>query len=320
MKFSKELKAGAIAIFAVAGFIYLYQFMKGKNVFSSERTYYSQLDNVQGLSVSSPVSINGLKVGQVDGITPVTGKNGKVSFVVALLVDKDYSFSKSSTVEVFEPGLMTGKELKIILGQGEPYAKSGDTLKGSEEASMLANLSSQIGPLKDQVQTSLKTIDSLTSNANKLLDAENRAEIKALLANLNQTVRAFETTSKQTNQLLANTDPRVQKVLDNADLATISAKNTLDKFGNVADQIDVKNLNQTIAKLGATTDNLNKIIGGIQNGDGSLGKLTKDDELYKNLNQTIESMNALVTDLKANPKRYVNISVFGKSEKVQEKK
>lgn len=315
MKFSKEVKAGAIAVLAIVGFVYLFQFMKGKNVFSKDEIYYSKFDNVQGLTASSPVSINGLKVGQVSAIAPVKSKDGKISFVVKIMVDNKYTFSKTSTVEIFEPGLMSGKELKINLGEGQPFAESGDTLRGSIQLSMLNNISSQVGPVKDQLQEALRKIDSLTSNANKLFDEQNRAEVKALLANLNQTVRSFESTSKQTNQLLSNNDPRIQKVLDNADLATISAKNTIEKYGNVADNIDTKKFNQTVEKMGAATDNLNKIINGIQNGEGSLGKLTKDDELYRNLNETIQNMNALVTDLKANPKRYVNISVFGKSTK-----
>lgn len=315
MKFSKEARAGAIAIVAIGGFIYLFQFMKGKNIFSMDNTYYAKFENVEGLAASSPVSVNGLKVGQVDAIIPNIDKQGKIHFVVKLMVNKKYNFSNQSTVEIFQPSFMGAKEMKINLAYGVPLAKSGDTLKGSYEISLLTNLGAQVGPVKDQIQGALKRIDSLANNVNKIVDEQNRAEIKALLANLNRTVASFETTSKQTNALLAHNDPKLQKVLDNADLATISAKNTIDKFGNVAENIDTKSLNQTIEKLGNATDNLNKIISGIQKGEGSLGKLAKDDELYQNLNKTIESMNALVTDLKTNPKRYVNISVFGKNNK-----
>lgn len=315
MKFSKEIKAGLIAILAIVGFVFLFQFMKGKSLFTTDNIYYAKYDNVEGLEASSPVSINGLKVGQVEEIIPIPGKDGKLYFVVKVFVDDEYQFSKKSSLEIFEPGLMSGKAMRINLAYGEPFAKDGDTLQSDFQPSMMSNISSQIGPVKDQLQVVLKRVDSLTNNANKLFDERNRAELSALLRNLNATVTAFESTSKQTNTLLNNNEPKIQKVLDNASLATISAKNAMDKYGNVAENIDVQKLNNAVDKLSLTADQLNKIIGSIEKGEGSLGKLTKDEELYNNLNKTATSMNALVEDLKANPKRYVNISVFGKNNK-----
>jgi len=315
VKISKEIKAGLIAVIAIVGFVYLFQFMKGKSLFTTDNIFYAKFDNVEGLEPSSPVSINGLKVGQVEEIKPITDKTGEIHFVVKVLVDDNYEFSKKSTLEVFEPGLMSGKEMRVNLAYGEPFAKDGDTLLGNFKLSMMNSISSQVGPVKDQLQSVLKRVDSLTNNANKIFDDRNRAELSALLHNLNNTVAAFEATSRQTNTLLTNNDPRIQKVLDNANLATLSAKTAIDKYGHVAEQIDVQKLNNSIDKLSVTADKLNNIISGIEKGEGSLGKLTKDEDLYKNLNLTVTNMNALVEDLKANPKRYVNFSVFGKNNK-----
>ena len=313
MKFSKEIKAGLIALLAIVGFVVLFQFMKGKSLFTTDNIFYAKFDNVEGLEASNPVSINGLKVGQVDQIIPVTEKDGKIHFVVKVTVDDQFEFSKKSTLEIFEPGLMSGKQMRVNLAYGNPMAKDGDTLAGAFTLSMMNNLSSQVGPVKDQLQIVLKRVDSLANNANQLLNDQNKAEIKALLQNLNRTVASFEGTSRQTNALIANNDPRVQKVLDNANLATISAKTTIDKYGKVAEQVDVQKLNNTIDKLSVTADKLNGVISGIQNGEGSLGKLTKDEELYRNLNESSQNLNKLILDLKENPKRYLNFSVFGKN-------
>ena len=313
MKFTKEIKAGLIALLAIIGFVILFQFMKGKSLFTTDNIFYAKFDNVEGLAASNPVSINGLKVGQVDNIVPITAADGTIHFVVKITIDDNFEFSKRSTIEIFEPGLMSGKEMRINLAYGQPMAKDGDTLKGAFTLSMMNNISSQVGPVKDQLQLVLKRVDSLTKNANQLLNDDNKAEIKALLINLNKTVAAFENTSKQTNSLLANSDPKIQKVLDNANLATISAKTAIDKYGKVADNVDVQKLNNTIEKLSITSDKLNGVISGIQNGEGSLGKLTKDEKLYDNLNATSENLNKLILDLKANPKRYLNFSVFGKN-------
>lgn len=313
MKFTKEIKAGLIAILAIVGFVILFQFMKGKSLFTTDNIFYAKFDNVEGLAASNPVSINGLKVGQVDQIIPITEPDGKIHFVVKVTIDDNFEFSKKSTLEIFEPGLMSGKEMRVNLAYGSPMAKDGDTLKGAFTLSMMNNISSQVGPVKDQLQVVLKRVDSLMVNANAMTDAQNQQAIRALLSSLNRTVTSFESTSQQTNALLANNDPRIQKMLDNANLATISAKTTIDKYGRVADEVDVQKLNNTIDKLSLTTDKLNGIIAGIQNGEGSLGKLTKDDQLYNNLNESSANLNNLILDLKANPKRYLNFSVFGKN-------
>lgn len=315
MKFSKEIKAGAIAVISIIGFVILFQFMKGKSLFTTDNIFYAKYDNVEGLEPSSPVSINGLKVGHVDKIIPITDKSGKIHFVLKVLVDDAFEFSKKSQIEIFEPGLMSGKQVRVNLAYGGEMAKDGDTLAGSYRESMMNSISSQVGPVKDQLQEVLKRADSLILNANAITDAQNQAQIRALLASLNRTVSSFETTSQQTNRLLANNDPRIQQMLDNANLATVSARSAIDKYGRVAEQVDVQKLNNTIDKLSLTSDKLNNVISGIQNGEGSLGKLAKDEQLYQNLNETSANLNELVKDMKANPKRYVNFSVFGKNSK-----
>ena len=115
MKFTKEIKAGLIAILAIIGFVFLFQFMKGKSLFTTDNVFYAKFDNVEGLAASNPVSINGLKVGQVDKIFPVTEKDGRIHFVVKVIIDDNFEFSKKSTLEIFEPGLMSGKEMRINL-------------------------------------------------------------------------------------------------------------------------------------------------------------------------------------------------------------
>lgn len=315
MKFSKELKAGVIALLAIVGFVVLFQFMKGKSLFTTDNIFYAKYDNVEGLAQSSAVSINGLKVGQVDKIIPLTSKDGKINFVVKITVDNKFEFSKNSSLEIFEPGLMSGKEMRINLMYGGQTAKDGDTLKGAFKLGTLGSLSSQVGPVKDQLQVVLHRVDSLMTNANMLVDAQNRAEIKALLSNLNKTVGALQTTAGSVNNLVGHNDPKLQKVLDDASLTMQSGKVTLDKYGNLAESIDTKKLNATIANLDATVGKLNQVIGGIDNGQGSLGKLMKDEQLYNNLNSASSNLNSLIEDMKANPKRYINFSVFGKNNK-----
>jgi len=315
VKFSKELKAGVIALLAIVGFVVLFQFMKGRSLFTTDNIFYAKYDNVEGLAQSSPVSINGLKVGQVDKIIPHSSKEGKIDFLVKITVDNNFEFSKNSTLEIFEPSLMGGKEMRINLMYGGPTAKDGDTLRGAFKLGTLGSLSSQVGPVKDQLQTVLHRVDSLMTNANQLVDSQNRQEIKLLLANLNKTVGALQTTAASVNSLVGHNDPKLQKVLDDASLTMQSGKVTLDKYGNLAESIDTKKLNATIANLDETVGQLNKVVSGIDRGEGSLGKIMKDDQLYNNLNAASNNLNSLIEDLKAHPKKYVNFSVFGKNSK-----
>ncbi len=315
MKFSKELKAGVIALLAIVGFVVLFQFMKGRSLFTTDNIFYAKYDNVEGLAQSSPVSINGLKVGQVDKIIPNKAKDGKIDFLVKITVDNKFEFSKNSTLEIFEPSLMGGKEMRINLMYGGQTAKDGDTLRGAFRLGTLGSLSSQVGPVKDQLQVVLHRVDSLMTNANQLVDSQNRQEIKLLLANLNKTVAALQTTAGSVNSLVGHNDPKLQKVLDDASVTMQSGKVTLDKYGNLAESIDTKKLNATIANLDATVGQLNNVVSGIDRGEGSLGKIMKDDQLYNNLNAASNNLNALIEDLKAHPKKYVNFSVFGKNNK-----
>ena len=170
-------------------------------------------------------------------------------------------------------------------------------------------MASEMGP---KVSSVLTKVDSTLASTNKILDEQNRREIKQLLANLNTTVSAFKTTADQTNRLLSSNEHKISSLLDNANQTMVSTKNTVDKFGKVADEIDAKKLNQSIEELSKTANQLNQVIAGINRGEGSLGKLMKDEELYNNLTKTSNSLNELISDLKQNPKKYINISVFGK--------
>lgn len=313
MKISKELKAGLIALLAIVSFVIFFQFVKGKNIFSSDNHFFVKYDNVDGLEASNAVVINGLKVGLIEEIKPVTSKDGRISFVAKIAVDKQYEFSKNSTVEIFEPGLMAAKQLKINLKYDNQMAKSGDTLRGNIELSALSSITKQVGPVKDQLSSVLAKLDSTLAGTTKLMDAQNRQEIKILLANLNQTVASFKGTAEQTNRLLSTNERMVGNVLDNANKTMLSANQTVGKFGNVAENIDTKKLNNAVDKLSETADKLNLVISGISRGEGSLGKLAKDEELYNNLTKTSQSLDLLIKDLKENPKRYINISVFGKN-------
>lgn len=315
VKFSKEIKAGLIAIIAIVGLVILVQFMKGKNVFTSDNTFYVRYDQVDGLEPSNPVTINGLKVGLIEKIVPVTTKEGKIYFYVKFSVDNDFSFSKNSLVEIVKPDFMGSSQLKINMVYDNLLAKEGDTLKGAVKVSAMQSLTTQVKPLKNKVHSVLSNLDSTLVSTNQLLDEQNRREIKVLLTNLNNMVSSFKTTSDQAGMLIVNNEARLGRVLHSANETMVSANNTMNKYGKLAEGIDVNQLNKSFEELSQTAEKLNLLVQNIEQGKGSMGKLAKDEELYNNLTKTAGSLNALLEDFKKNPKRYVHFSVFGKKDK-----
>lgn len=311
MKISKEAKIGVITLVTLIGFFILFNFLKGKNVFTSGRIFKVKYENVNGLAPSKPVSINGLRVGRVEEINIIDDQT-PIYFEVLISVEKDVIFSKQTVAEIYEPGIMTGAEVRLILNYGQDIAESGDFLPGRVSGGLFDNLQKELGPTQVKVDSVLVALNKTLLGVNTMLDEENKQNLKGLLINLNKTVSSFDATAKSiektsnsANNLIASNEKTLKQTLE-------STKSTIDKFGKTADKINALELDKTIKNFEAASKNLNALLADINQGKGSLGKLAKDDNIANELESTIKSVNALVQDLKQNPNRYVNISVFGK--------
>ena len=301
----------------------LFNFLKGQNIFSSGRLFTVKFENVNGLAPSKPVSINGLRVGQVKEIKII--ENAKpIYFEVVLSVDKDIEFSKKTIAEIYEPGLMSGPEVRLLLDYGPDIAKDSDFLEGRIAGGMLDGFSKQLAPTQVKLDSVLLSFNQTLGSVNKVLDADTQQDIKAMLKNLNHTVDSFDktaqsltATSNSANNLIKTNEKTLNSTLSNANATLASAKTTVDKFGKTADKLNSLELEQVIKNFENASKNLNTLLEDMNNGKGSLGKLAKDDGIANELEATIKNMNSLVEDLKKNPSRYVNISVFGKKQQVQ---
>ena len=323
MKLSKELKIGIITIITLIGFFMLFNFLKGQNIFSSGRLFTVKFENVNGLAPSKPVSINGLRVGQVKEIKIIdTAK--PIYFEVVISVEKNIQFSKQTVAEIYEPGIMSGPEIRLLLDYGSDVAKDGDFLPGRIAGGMLDGFSKQLTPTQAKLDSVLLSFNQTLGSVNNVLDPSTQQEIKAMLRNLNRTVDSFDktaqsltATSNSANNLIKTNEKTLNTTLNNASATMASAKATVDKFGKTADKLNALELDQVIKNFENASKNLNTLLEDMNNGKGSLGKLAKDETLANELEATIKNMNELVTDLKKNPSRYVNISVFGKKQPIQ---
>lgn len=323
MKLSKEFKIGIVAVLTLIGFFMLFNFLKGQNIFSSGRLFTVKYENVNGLAPSKPVSVNGLRVGQVKEIKIIdTAK--PIYFEVVISVEKNIEFSKKTIAEIYEPGIMSGPEVRLVLDYGPDIAKDGDYLQGRIAGGMLDGFTKQLSPTQAKLDSVLLSFNQTLGSVNKVLDPSTQQDIKAMLRNLNHTIDSFDKTAKSltetsnsANRLIATNEKTLNTTLTNASATMASAKATVDKFGKTADKLNALELDQVIKNFENASKNLNTLLEDMNNGKGSLGKLAKDETLANELEATIKNMNELVTDLKKNPSRYVNISVFGKKQTVQ---
>jgi len=310
VKISRELKAGAIVIIAILAFWWLFQFLKGYNIFSREDTYYVKYNNVEGLEKSKSVKINGLRVGMVESIISVPTKNNNLTFVVALRIDKDYEFSKNSIAQISSE-FMGGSAINLILAEDNAIAKPGDTLKGVINAGLVGQLVSDVEPLKNNLNSVLVRLDSTLALTNKVLADQNRKKLEQMLDNLNTTIVEFRSTANNANGLIKDNSAKISTLMDNTNQMMITANSTVEKYGVAADKLNQADLDKIAKSLQTTLDNLNQLTAKMNSTDGTLGKLVNDPAMYNNLNNASKNLNALLQDLKANPKRYVHFSVFG---------
>ncbi|MDP2089880.1 MAG: MlaD family protein [Flavobacteriaceae bacterium] len=309
MKISNEFKTGFIALLVIALFIWGFNYLKGKNLFEPpSRTFYTEYNNVQGLSKTSEVTINGLVVGQVTKISFSTNPLKKGKLLVEFNVAGDFEFSKKSIAKIYSASLMGGKSLAIIPDFNGDLAVSGDYLSGEIESDILSSFSDKINPLQSKVENVIVSADSLLVGLNEIIDKRARREIRMSITEINTTIDNFKNMSIILNEIIENNRQKLSKTMTNVEKASAN-------FAKVSDSLNTLELNKTMKKLQLTVDNFNNVIHKLENGDGSVAKLLNDKELYENLKNTSKEMEELLKDVKENPKRYVHFSIFGKKEK-----
>lgn len=306
MKLTREVKTGILAIGAILLFIFGYSFLKGTNLFQDSRIFYVKYQNVEGLAKSAPVTINGLTVGKVNDIGFASKDGG---LIVKFTLDSDFAFSKNSMVKIYSTGLIGGKSLGIFPEyNAKNLAKSGDTLRGEIDLGMLDAVSKTLGPLQNKLTATLTSVDTLLAGFNEILNEESRTNLQAAIKNLNATMSSLNRASGELNSLLVNNSSKLDRTFTNLD-------DMAANFSKLSDSLAQLEVGQLVSDLEKVVSGFDAIVTKIDNGEGSVGKLINDDKLYDNLEGASRQLEQLLQDLKLNPKRYVNISVFGKKQK-----
>lgn len=306
MKITREIKTAILVIASILLFIWGYSFLRGSDLLSDYRTFYVEFDNVEGLSPSAPVTISGLAVGKV---TAITLHHETAKLTVEIQIKSDFPISKSSIVNLYEPGFIGGKQLQIIPNlEDKSEAETGDKLKSGVVPGMLSAFGDKLAPVQKKVELVLVSADSLINNLNDVLDAKTKRNLKSSIENLNETMAQFSKTTKSINQMLDTNKGKVDGIVTN--FSNISAN-----FSKVSDTIAKAKLGQAVRDLEKTLEGVNKVVADLEKGKGTMGKLLKDETLYNNFNKTSKELELLLQDLRLNPTRYINVSLFGKKNK-----
>ncbi len=310
MKITREVKTGILAISAIALFIFGYNFLKGKNLLESDRTFYVVYKDVEGLIPSSPVTINGLIVGKVKSIDFL---NNQGNLIVTFNVNSDFEFSKNSFAQIHGTGLIGGKSLSVTpVHDKAQAAKNGDTLPGKVEEGILDIVNDRFTPLQEKLEVAIINANTLLTSLNKTLSKDTQEDIQSALKNLNHTMQSFKGASGKLNTLLDQNQEKLNSTFTNLDAMSTN----LNTFTEGLSKVEIEKLGKNLKGIVA---NFDKIANDIQGGKGTMGKLLKDEKLYDNLERTSKQLELLLQDLRLNPKRYVHISVFGKNNKPYQK-
>lgn len=296
---AKEIKIALVAIVGILVLFFGMKFLKGVQLFSNDHVYYVTFSDISGLAASSPIYANGFKVGTVKSIEYDYSKPGAIVATVGL--DKKLQVPNGSRAEI-ESDLLGNVKLNLLLG--DPSAGMipvGGKISGSIYAGALGKAAEMI----PQIEKILPKLDSILANLNTLTADP---AIAKSLHNVEHITNDLTTTTTQLNTLMASLNKEVPGMITRAN-------NVLDQSGQLASNLSAVNVEETMAKVSETLENLRRFTDKLNANDGSLGLLLNDKKLYQNLNSTIAHADSLLINLREHPKRYVHFSVFGKKDK-----
>ena len=308
MKFTKEIKVGFLAVLGIMMSVFSYNYLKGINLFDKNRKFIVKYEKVDGLSVSNPVTMNGFKIGKVQKIN-FNSKNTR-ELLVDIIIDNDVIFPKTSLAELYETGLIGGKAIAIIpdYKNDSTIAIDGDYLKGVIKPG-LTELVNQILPqVQLQIEAVMKNAEIVLQNINTLFDDETKKELKSSIEDFSNLTSSLSETSDEISKLITDNSENLTNSLSDFRSASNNIKSITDSLSSD----DIKSI--TI-NLNSLVNNLNSITTSLKNSEGTAGKLINDKSIYENLENATNQLNRLIEDIKLNPSRYINFSVFGKKNK-----
>ena len=315
MKIRREAKLALTALAAVFILIWGINFLKGSSLFESKSTFYGVYDSVEGLKVSSGVIYRGYQVGQVISIQFTGERFDRV--LVKFSVDKGLELPSNTLAMIQSADLMGSKGVALVPGDSHVFAVSGDTLRSQVERGLMEQVSQQMLPLKQKAERLLGSLDSVLLIVQGLFNEETKKNLSNSFGSIDRTLRNLEGASGNLDTLIQGESARISSILQDVNSIMGNLRNNNEEISNIlgnvsaiSDSLRQASLHQTLMSLDyilATTDS---IMNKINRGEGTIGALLNDNDLYYNLNQVSENLNRLLVEFRYNPKRFINLSLI----------
>lgn len=316
---NKEFKIGVLVLVCIALLYFGINFLKGINIFQKNESYYAVYTDVDMLAPSYPVIYNGLKVGLVKDV--FIDENNSDRIIVEFIVrNRDLELPKGTVAKIQSPGLLGTKYINLILGKSNSICTPGDTLDSDVEI----DLQAQLQPMKTKAEELVKSIDEVITNLNKIFADEGADGIPQMFTSISATLDNLESSSKSLNGMIVENRPQLKSMMTSADSLMFTLNSNSDyltsiirNFEAISDSIAKVNVKETMAQVESALGHFSGILDEIENGDGSMAKLLNSDEMHRELVETNQELQLLLDDMRENPGRYVQVSVFGKRQRTK---
>lgn len=306
MKLSSEVKVGVIGIIVIFLIFWGVKYLLGSNLFKSTHRYYALYETVDGLEAAAPVLMKGFKIGSVAEVQFHQAK--EPSFVVGIDIEKKIRIPLGSSADIFSADLLGSKALRITTSKAQEFHEPRDTLNSEIVQDMLSSVMNSLSPVMNNIERLTSTLDSVGISLYNVL---NDPATKGTILDLNEAAASLKHSLSD--------DGDIAESLENLSAISGSLRDQNDKIaasiGNIeaiTRDIEQSDLDSILGNLEAVSLSLKSVSGKIDSGSGTVGKLINDDELYQNLTSLSADLDSLILDLKNNPEKYVQFSVFGK--------
>jgi phospholipid/cholesterol/gamma-HCH transport system substrate-binding protein len=313
LKISNETKIGALTAIAITVLILAYSFLRGNDIFSGSNKFYAVYKSVDGLSISKPVLVNGFQIGRISKMNLRADGHTVVEFKV----EKQYNVPSNTLAKLVSTDLLGSKAIVFEYGNSNTYAEDNDTLRADIQGSLAESLQ----PIQTKAEDLIGRLDSALASVNKILNPAFQKNVDRSFMSIANSLQTLEGTSKKIDALVGGQSDHINSILTNADAVSVNLKTSTEhltgisaNFEKVSNDVANANLKQTLDNTNKAMADLQDAINKINSGKGSVGLLINDDKMYNNLKDASASLNNLLIDLKAHPKRYVSFSVFGKKD------
>ncbi len=316
MQNKKEFLIGFVAVLTLMLFYWGFNFLKGEDLFSKDKTYIVIYDKISGLNVSNPVVVNGYKIGRVSKMY-FKENDPQAHIVVEIKISNDIKIPKNSVARI-NSDFLGVNTIEIKLGDSPVEAEPGDTLSGRIATTLQEEFSQQLLPFKVKAEKMMASMDTVLEGIRYMFNRETQDNLGRAIKSIEVTFKNMEKASTELSLMMEEERSRFRDLMDNAvsisqniEKNNAQIDNILHNFSGISDSLAKVDFAQTMQDVDSAMFHLAAILTKIDSGEGTMGQLVHNDTLYYELEGASRELNQLLEDIKLHPNRYVKVSVFG---------